>query len=115
MGGKATDNQFFEARVPLAYVCFAPTWCLQEKSAETMRPNPVQELADRLSQVLPPGLAAARDELKENFRAILQGQLSDLDLVSREQFEVQKELLGRLRKRVAELEVRLAVLEKQDD
>lgn len=76
-----------------------------------MRPNPVQELAERLSQVLPPGLVAVRDELKDNFRAVLQSQLSELDLVGREQFEVQKELLARLRQRVAVLEARLEKLE----
>lgn len=76
-----------------------------------MKANPVQELAERLSQVLPPGLTAVRDELKENFRSVLQAQLGELDLVSHEQFEVQKELLLRLRKRLQELEQRVAELE----
>ncbi len=76
-----------------------------------MKPNPVQDIADRLSQVLPPGLAVVRDELKDNFRAILQSQMGELDLVSQEQFEVQKELLLRLRRRVGELEQRVAELE----
>lgn len=80
-----------------------------------MRPNPVQELAERLSQVLPPGLASVRDELRDNFRAVLQAQLSELDLVSREQFEVQKELLLRLRQRLAELEARVESLENSQD
>ncbi len=80
-----------------------------------MRPNPVQELAERLSQVLPPGLASVRDELRDNFRAVLQAQLSDLDLVSREQFEVQKELLLRLRQRLADLEARIETLENSQD
>lgn len=78
-----------------------------------MKPNPVQDMAERLSQVLPPGLASVRDELRDNFRAILQAQLNELDLVGREQFEVQKELLLRLRKRVVELEQRVADLEQQ--
>lgn len=80
-----------------------------------MRPNPVQELAERLSQVLPPGLASVRDELRDNFRAVLQAQLSDLDPVSREQFEVQKELLLRLRQRLADLEARIETLENSQD
>lgn len=76
-----------------------------------MNVNPIQDIAERLSQVLPPGLASVRDELRDNFRAVLQAQLADLDLVSREQFEVQKELLQRLRKRVQELEQRVETLE----
>ncbi len=78
------------------------------------RPNPVQELAERLSQVLPPGLAAARDELKDNFRAVLQAQLGEMNLVSQEQFAVQKELLLRLRKRISELEQRVAAMEESE-
>ena len=76
-----------------------------------MTNNPMAELAERLSQVLPPGLNAVRNELKDNFKAVLQAQLSELDLVGREQFEVQKELLLRLRKRLDTLETRVAELE----
>ena len=76
-----------------------------------MTNNPMAELAERLSQVLPPGLNAVRNELKDNFKAVLQAQLSELDLVGREQFEVQKELLLRLRKRLNTLETRVAELE----
>lgn len=83
------------------------------KECTDMNPNPIQDLAERLSQVLPPGLASARDELRDNFRAVLQAQLADLDLVSREQFEVQKELLLRLRSRLSELEGRVKELEQQ--
>ncbi len=79
-----------------------------------MKPNPVQDIAERLSQVLPPGLTNVRDELRDNFRAVLQAQLGELDLVSREQFEVQKELLLRLRKRLQALEARVEELEQQD-
>lgn len=78
-----------------------------------MKPNPVQDIAERLSQVLPPGLTSVRDELRDNFRAVLQAQLSELDLVSREQFEVQKELLLRLRKRLEALEQRVDTLEAE--
>lgn len=80
-----------------------------------MKPNPIQELVERLGQVLPPGLASVRDELQDNFRAILSAQLSELDLVSREQFEVQREVLLRLRQRLAELEKRVEALEGAAD
>lgn len=75
-------------------------------------PKPAfQELVDRLAQALPPGLANARVELKDNFRAIIEAQLGDLNLVSREEFEVQREVLKRLRERQRALEARIKALE----
>lgn len=73
--------------------------------------SPLQDLVERLGRALPPGMAMARDELKDNFKAILQAQLGELNLVSREEFEVQQELLKRLRKRVEQLEARIAAWE----
>ncbi len=71
----------------------------------------LQDISDRLAAALPPGLGRVRDELQENFRAILQARLAELDLVTREQFEVQRALLIKSRKRLDELEARLAALE----
>lgn len=72
----------------------------------------LQDISDRLAAALPPGLGRVRDELQENFRAILQARLAELDLVTREQFEVQRALLIKSRKRLDELEARLAQLEE---
>jgi ubiquinone biosynthesis accessory factor UbiK len=70
-----------------------------------------QEWAQRLTQFLPPGLKGFRQELETNFRAMLQGGLEKLDLVSREQFEVQRELLARSRAKLDALEKQLRELE----
>lgn len=74
-------------------------------------PRHLDELAERLGRVLPPGLRALRTELEHNFRAVLQTQFDRLDLVSRERFETQAELLLRTQKRLSALEQRLAALE----
>jgi len=71
----------------------------------------LQDISDRLAAALPPGLGRVRGELQENFRAILQARLAELDLVTREQFDVQRALLIKSRKRLDELESRLAALE----
>ena len=66
------------------------------------------ELSARLAQ-----LAAsnpARD-LEKNFRAMLSGTFSRLDLVSREEYDVQVEVLARARARLESLEARIAELE----
>jgi len=71
------------------------------------------DLARRLSQLLPPGLAGMRDELERNVRAVLQQSLARMDLVSREEFEVQQAVLARSRSRLEALEKQVAELEKR--
>nr|MBV6630574.1 accessory factor UbiK family protein [Oceanococcus sp. HetDA_MAG_MS8] len=74
----------------------------------------LQDLSDRLAAVLPPGMSQVRDELRENFRMVLQARLAELDLVTRDQFDAQKALLAQSRKRLEELEQRLQTLESQN-
>ncbi|MDH4457100.1 MAG: accessory factor UbiK family protein [Nevskia sp.] len=75
-------------------------------------PRALEELASRLSRVLPPGLKGLRAELEDNFRAVLRANLDRLELVSRERFDTQAELLARTQTRLAALEKRLKALEK---
>ncbi len=76
-------------------------------------PRALEEIASRLSRVLPPGLRGLRAELEDNFRAVLRANLDRLELVSRERFDTQAELLSRTQTRLALLEKRLKTLEKQ--
>ena len=71
----------------------------------------LEDLANRLTQVLPPGLQGLRTELQDNFRAILQANLDRLDLVSRERFDTQVALLRRTQEMLSALEGRVAELE----
>lgn len=73
----------------------------------------IEELAERLTAILPPGLRGLRAELEDNFRAVLRANLERWDLVSRERFDIQAELLARTQKRLKELEARLAALESR--
>ena len=72
----------------------------------------VEELAERLAAILPPGVRSLRAELEDNFRAVLRSNLERWDLVSRERFDVQAEVLARTQKRLRELEARLEKLEQ---
>lgn len=74
-------------------------------------PRILDDLARRLSESVPPGLTAVRDDLERNFRAVLQSGLARLDLVTRQEFDVQSGVLRRTRERLEELEARLAALE----
>ena len=64
----------------------------------------LDELARRLSSLVPPGLREGREELQQNFKSVLQAGLGKLDLVTREEFEVQRAVLARTRERLEALE-----------
>ena len=71
----------------------------------------IDDLARRLSGLVPPGLREGRDELQQNFKAVLQAGLSRLDLVTREEFEVQRAVLRQTRSKLEALERTVAELE----
>ena len=71
----------------------------------------IDELARRVSELIPPGARAAGDELQANVKATLQAGLAKLDLVTREEFEVQRAVLLRTREKIDALERALAELE----
>jgi BMFP domain-containing protein YqiC len=77
-------------------------------------PRFIDDLARRLSAAVPPGIAAMRRDLEDNFKAVLQAGLSRLDLVSRQEFDVQAAVLRRTREKLEALEARLAALEAQE-
>ncbi|SFW71665.1 MULTISPECIES: accessory factor UbiK family protein [Luteibacter] len=71
----------------------------------------IDQLAQRLASLVPPGLAQAREDMQANFKDILAQGLRRLDLVTREEFDVQSQVLARTRERLELLEKRLADLE----
>ena len=77
----------------------------------------LEEMAARLANALPPQVGPMREELKANFKAVLQSQLAELDLVPREEFEATRDSLVHARARLGELEARLDALEvrRNDD
>lgn len=82
----------------------------------------IDELARRLSGLVPPALREGRDEMQDNFKAALQSGLARLDLVTREEFDVQRAVLVRTREQleslrtlVEQLEARLAEREDTRD
>jgi BMFP domain-containing protein YqiC len=71
----------------------------------------IDELARRVSEMVPPGMREAGDELQSNIKATLQAGLAKLDLVTREEFEVQRAVLLRTREKLDALERALQALE----
>ena len=70
----------------------------------------LDELARRLSTLVPPGLREGREELQQNFKSVLQAGLGKLELVTREEFDVQRAVLARPREKLEALEQQLAAL-----
>jgi len=66
------------------------------------------DFAARVSEVI--AASPARD-LEKNLKATLSGMLAKLDVVTREEFDVQAQVLARTREKLQELEVRMAKLE----
>ncbi|WP_038053519.1 ubiquinone biosynthesis accessory factor UbiK [Thermomonas fusca] len=75
----------------------------------------LDELARRLSSLVPPGLRDGREELQQNFKSVLQAGLGKLDLVTREEFDVQRAVLARTRDKLEALERQLAELAEASD
>jgi BMFP domain-containing protein YqiC len=75
--------------------------------------NNIDALARRLSDLVPPGLRESREELQATFKNALQAGLAKLDLVTREEFEVQRAVLLRTREKLDALEQAVATLESR--
>ncbi len=73
-------------------------------------PKILDEIGSKVSELL---ASSPAKDLEKNARALLASGFSKLDLVTREEFEVQREVLARTREKLAELEHRVARLEAE--
>jgi BMFP domain-containing protein YqiC len=71
----------------------------------------IDKIAQRLVSLVPPGLAQAHQDLRANFQDVLAHGLRRLDLVTREEFDVQSQVLARTRAKLDALEQSVAALE----
>ena len=76
-----------------------------------LNPKTLDELARRLADAMPSGVKELQADVEKNMRAQLQSGLSRLDLVTREEFDVQAKLLARTRAKLETLERQVAELE----
>ena len=72
----------------------------------------VSEIVRKISAAVPEDLKIAKDGLEKNARATVEGAFQRLDLVTREEFDVQVMLLSKSQQRVKELEQRIIELEE---
>jgi BMFP domain-containing protein YqiC len=76
-------------------------------------PRLFDDLARRLANALPTGVKELQEDVEKNLRAVLQASLSKLDLVTREEFDVQARVLARTREKLDKLEKTITALEMQ--
>jgi BMFP domain-containing protein YqiC len=81
--------------------------------APNFDPRSLDDLARKLAESVPPQLRAVKQDLEANFKSVLQAGLAKLDLVTRQEFDVQSGVLSRTREKLQGVEQRLAALEAE--
>lgn len=74
-----------------------------------MNSRTLDEISSRIKKLLADSPAA---DMEKNLRALLSATFARLDLVTREEFDVQREVLARAREKILQLEARVAELER---
>ncbi|WP_147199886.1 accessory factor UbiK family protein [Pantoea sp. MBD-2R] len=77
-------------------------------------PKKIEQLARQVHDSMPKGIREFGDDVEKKIRQTLQSQLTRLDLVNREEFDVQTQVLLRTREKLAALEQRIAELESRN-
>ena len=73
----------------------------------------IDDLARQISEAIPTGVKGMQEDVQKNIHTLLQGALSRLDLVTREEFDAQSQVLARTREKLAQLEKTLEMLEQK--
>jgi len=71
----------------------------------------IEEIAKQVTDAIPPGLKNLANDFEDKTKTVLQRKLSQLDVVTREEFDIQTQVLIKTRTKLADLEARLAELE----
>lgn len=71
----------------------------------------IEEIAKQVTDAIPPSLKTMANDFEDKTKAVLQRKLSQLDVVTREEFDVQTQVLIKTRTKLAALEARLTELE----
>ena len=76
-------------------------------------PQKLDDLVRQLGATLPPELQSFEQEMKKQFKAVLESGLQRLDLVSREEFDIQVKVLQKTRAQLEQLQTQLQAFEQQ--
>lgn len=76
-----------------------------------LNPKKLEEIAKQITDAVPPGVKTMAEGAEAKVKQVLQSQLNRLDFVSREEFDIQTQVLMRTREKLEALETRIAALE----
>ncbi len=76
-----------------------------------LNPKIIEDLAEKFTQSIPPGAKAFQKDIESNFKQAMQSVISRLDLVTREEFDVQTKVLARTREKIDQLEKTLEAMQ----
>ena len=69
--------------------------------------NYLKNITKKITENLPDDLEAIKGDLQQNIQSLIESQIKNLDLVTREEFEIQEQILIRTREKLEELEKQL--------
>ena len=72
-----------------------------------MKNNKFKELVNGILSIIPKNTEAVKDDIKDNLKILLNDYLRKIDVVTREEFDVQREVLLKTRKKLEDLENKL--------
>ncbi len=75
----------------------------------------IEDIAKQVTDAIPPSLKNIANDFEEKTKTVLQRKLSQLDVVSREEFDVQTQVLLKTREKLSQLEAKIAELEAKLD
>jgi len=70
-------------------------------------PKFFEDISKRISDSMPSGLQQFKEDMEKHCKTILQNTFAKMDLVTREEFDVQTQVLARTRQKLEELEQQL--------
>ena len=86
---------------------------IESQGIHPMKPNFLKNLAEQLSEHLPSHLGTLKNDFEKNCQRVLHHTFDKLDLVTREEFDLQTKVLQRTRKKLDEMEIIIKELETQ--
>lgn len=78
-------------------------------------PQKLEQFAKQITDAMPEGIKSIAQETEDKVKQVIQAQLARMDIVTREEFDVQSQVLLRTREKITALEARLDALEKPQD
>lgn len=73
----------------------------------------IDDLARQISESIPAGVKGMQEDVQKNIHTLLQGALARLDLVTREEFDAQSQVLARTREKLEQLEQLVSEMEEK--